>query len=449
MRRYHEEMLWPNVSTVKLTSTASQLVQKASEPALHLTSAGRAKTWRGDADTMCGDFEETRFDSNYPGQHRVDVSKITPDSNGVRQEGWRLVKPYWDPTTQVKVCAFDAQETPTTVKGGKTLDCGNPNAHSDAACGCGTDLRWCYGPGTTTAILGDLREQLGRAVDEVTTGGKAYTDLLLSTSAWETGRIAYWKKWISVNVSINGAFVLSDLTETIPDKGFTDTVWTKVDRGATHAGVTTLPAYLLRFQTNRGRANRFRINFLCEQFVPPSQLTDEPPACQLQGTDLQQRCNCRYCHATLEPMAAHWATFSEAGTTLQKDNPLFPLTNPSCVKAKPSASCSRFYVTQSDAHNAGSLLAYQYADTYPQIQTNIDGGPRALAQSIIDSGEFARCAVKRAFFQFMRRDMHVSGTQTDELELLNQLADGFKDSGYSFPWLVQQIVKLPAYAEAR
>jgi hypothetical protein len=453
MRKYHENMLWPNVSAARLTSISSQLSIKSGEPALHLTSTGREKTWRGANDTICGDFQETRFlPEADPGNpvYKVDVSQLQPDASGVRQDGWRLVAPYWDPANPVKVCAFDAQATPTVTKANKTLQCGNPSAHGDPSCGCGADLHWCYGPANVTsqAILSDMREQLDRAVDAVTTGGAPYTDLLLNTTAWENGRLAFFKRWLSTNVNISGTVDFPDLTETIPDKPFTDTTWTQIDRGPDHAGVTTLPAYLLRFQTNRGRANRFRINFLCEQFVPPDTLSDTQ-GCVNQGTDLQQRCNCRYCHATVEPMAAHWATFSEAGTTLQKGNPLFPTKNPSCVSANPSAFCSRFYVTQSDAHNAGSMLAYQYADLYPTVQSHIDGGPRLLARTTIDAGDFASCAVKRLFLQFIGREMHVAGSTSEELGLMTQLAAGFKTAQYSFPWLVQQVVSLPQYKRAR
>ena len=42
-----------------------------------------------------------------------------------------------------------------------------------------------------------------------------------------------------------------------------------VEAGPAHAGVLTSPAYLLRFQTHRARANRFHVSFLCQPFVAP------------------------------------------------------------------------------------------------------------------------------------------------------------------------------------
>ena len=48
-----------------------------------------------------------------------------------------------------------------------------------------TRTEFCYGPRALVAlpILDGLREQLNRKVDEVTTGGKPYTDLLLSKTS--------------------------------------------------------------------------------------------------------------------------------------------------------------------------------------------------------------------------------------------------------------------------
>ena len=37
--------------------------------------------------------------------------------------------------------------------------------------------------------------------------------------------------------------------------------WRVIERKGVHAGLLTLPAYTMRYQTNRGRANRFRITF--------------------------------------------------------------------------------------------------------------------------------------------------------------------------------------------
>ena len=69
---------------------------------------------------------------------------------------------------------------------------------------------------------------------------------------------------------------------------FGDDTWAPVDRKGLHAGVLTLPGYLLRFQTDRGRANRMRITMTCEYFVPPAKM-EPAPGCQPDGNDLTKR----------------------------------------------------------------------------------------------------------------------------------------------------------------
>ena len=458
MRGYHERMFWPNITNVQLSAVNALLTLKVGEVAYSLASAARRRTFRGDPDAVstlgaqCGDYEQTHFLAD--GLFRPDPAFIHSEVNAggvtIYQEGWRLVEPYWAPGTQVKVCAFDAQETPSYLAGSKTIGCNETVGNSHKDCGCGPNLKFCYGPNALVQqqILVSAREQLGRSVDEVTVGGKPYSDLLLSTKAYENGALSNWKQTLAPNLSLARIYALPDPLEEVPTKAFTDTTWTQIERGPMHAGVVTLPGYLLRFQTNRGRANRFRIDFECEFFVPPATLTRQD-GCKDQGTDLTQRCSCQYCHQTLEPHAAHWGQFAEAGTTLLSNTALFPRINPSCVGSS-SAFCSRFYVTAPDADTPGSLISYQYANTaHPEVRANIAAGPRALAQQIIGDGTFDRCAVKKAFSYLVKRDMHTAGDQTDEVDLMTKLASGFGANGRSFPWLIEQVVELPQYRRIR
>ena len=459
-RRTHEDMFWPNVSNVRLNNTNSALTTKADEPAWSIASTSRRKGFRGDPDVVttadgkqCGDFEQTHF---LPGPDKKPdpayVHTSTMGSVTVRQEGWRMVAPYWAPGTPIKVCAYDAQETLTATLNGNQVSCGDASTNSKTECGCGPNLQFCFGPTSivAAAITASMREQLNRVVDTVTTGGKPYTDLLLARKVMVNGPLAFWKKHLASNYSLNRVYSVPDPTEPLPEMDFTDTTtWQTIDRGSDmHAGALTTAAYLLRFQTNRGRANRMRIDFECESFVPPAQLTQQP-GCALSGTDLTGRCSCQYCHQQLEPLAAHFGQFSEAGTTLMTDLTRFPRKSTACVNSN-STMCNRYYVVNDEGDNPGALLPYQYADAqHPEIGPALAGGPRTRAQEIIDSGAFARCTVKRTFGLLMKRDMRVVGDQTDELGLLTTLSDGFKTNGYSYPWLVQQVVSRPEYGSQR
>ena len=450
MRRYHEAMFWPNVTPIKLRPTSIVLTKAKTETAWRVSAAGRNNLYRGNADVDCGSFEQKFFDPAFPGEFRPDPAHIQTDAQGNKQEGWRNVAPYWDPQNPIPVCAFDAQEVDSVKIKGKTATCNTPAGVASPECGCGKGLEYCYPAGTIVdnVVKSAMREQLDLLVDEAATGSLPYTDLILTTKAKENGPLAFWKKNLATNYSTSLTFNVPDPQEPILDKAYTDQTWTEVDRGGKHAGVLTLPAYLLRFQTNKARANRFRIDFTCQYFVPPAEL--KPAAgCDPVAEDITQRCNCQYCHQTLEPLAAYFGGFAESGTTIMTDKTLFPVTDTKCDSANPTAFCGRFYATQPDSHNAGTLLPFQFADTHPEYAPRIDAGPRELAQSIIDDGTFAQCTVKNLFYHFAGRDIRVEGAETDELELMGQLASGFAKNGYDMRWLVQQIVSLPQYRRVR
>jgi hypothetical protein len=442
MRAYHDALFWPNISTVRLTTGDLRLYGRADE-ALS-TAVGRPRRYRGGTnnDVTCdGAREQTEFDPAFPGQFRpINVPVVTEaDGNTYRQEGYRMVKPYWSPTTFVKVCAYDAQET---LKVGNQ-SCGEMGATGRAECGCGPSMKWCYGPTTIQELAMDLREQLARAVDEVTVGGKPYTDLLLGKREHASGRINFWKKNLAQMGPLRVSFNAPDV---VPKGGDVyDDAWSVTDRGPLHAGVLTLPAYLLKFQTNRGRANRFRIDFMNEYFVPPAQATPQA-GCSESDSDLTKRCICQYCHQKLEPMAAAFGRFLEAGSTPIVEGGKYAKINTACIGSTKD-ECTRFYVTK-PGPRAGWLLAYEFENDHPDYGPNIEAGPASIAKPIIESGTFARATVERLFLELMKREIRGAG-DGDERALLDELVNAFVQSGHSFPALVKRIVTLREYRSTR
>lgn len=456
MRRYHEELFWPNVTNVALNNVNAQLVTLTTPAAMSISSAGKRRQLRGLSDfstalgEQCGDFEQTQFTAGFvPATAGIRTAVV--NGTTVKQEGWRMVTPYWS-TTPVKVCAFDAMETASVTVGSATIACNTPEGDARPECGCGPNLRFCYGPTAQvrTVIQSAMREQLALMVDRVSTGGQPYTELLTSRAAPTTGPLVFWKKYLAPHLSYSRIVAMPDPAEPLAGADFADTTWREVDRGsALHAGVLTTPMYLLRFQTNRGRANRFRIDFECESFVPPSQLETPAAGCSDSTGDLTKRCTCRYCHRQLEPLASHWGPFSEAGTTLMSDLALFPRAKASCVNST-SAFCNRFYVTDDQADAPGALLPWQYADAqHPDITAALAAGPKGRVNAIVADGTFARCAVKRAWSYFMKRDMRLIGSEPDEAAAIATLTTGFTSNGYRLPWLIEQIVTQPAYRRVR
>lgn len=456
MRRYHEELFWPNVSNVALNNVNAQLVQLTGPDAWAISSTGKRRIFRGLADintvngVQCGDFEQTQFTAGFVPVATA-VRTVVVNGTTVKQEGWRMVTPYWS-TTPIKVCAYDAMETTSVTVSGRVIQCNSVDADARPECGCGPGLAYCYGPtaNVRTVIQQAMREQLNLMVDRVTTGGQPYTELITSRTAPTNGPLTFWKKNLAPHLSYSRIVALPDPNEPLTNATWSDATWRQVDRGsALHAGVLSTPAYLLRFQTNRGRANRFRIDFECESFVPPSQLETPAQGCSDSSGDLTKRCTCRYCHRQLEPLAAGFGNFAEAGTTLMTDLTMFPRTRASCVN-NGGTFCNRFYVTDDAADNPGALLPYQYADAaHADITSALAAGPRGRADAIIADGTFARCAVKRTWSYFMKRDLRVIGSDPDENATLATLTTGFTANGHSLPWLVEQIVSQPTYRRVR
>lgn len=467
MRRHHESFLWPNVSNVGVSDFTYQIAARGA-------ANGRAwargnMTWSRrqrnidavDPETgvrppfqYCGDFEQTEFDPAYPGEYRLlptPAGQTTP-----RIEGWRWVSPYWDPENPIKVCAFDAQET--EFPGGTTMVNGIPDTPRSCAdrsganhfsCGCGPNLRWCS-PGRTLfdgPVKDSMREQFGRMVDDATSTDRPYTDILLSKRVWENGPISWYTREFAPVTSPGQVFTAPEGEYPEQARAFVDDTWEVRERAGVHAGILTLPAYLLRFQTQRGRANRLLEAFACEPYVAPASLTPRP-GCSVDSEDLTQRCFCQSCHSALEPAAAAFGYFVEQGTTMATDPVLFPPVNEACIGSG-NAFCRRFYVTDRNSPAAGKLRAFEFEADHRDFPGIIEAGPAGLAQRLINDGTFARCTVRRLFTRLLKRDLLIDERDDRERELLEQLAGEFAASDFDFQALVERLVTLPEYRRAR
>ncbi|HIN85611.1 MAG TPA: hypothetical protein EYN06_03940 [Myxococcales bacterium] len=458
-RRFHEDLFWPAVTNVSIADVAVVLAPGKQGALYSVLGASRRKMWRkGSGSEICGNWKQEEFNSD-----GSPIPKIIENDNGgllYLQDGYVEVEPYWAPGTTVKVCAFDAQTAEVGLKG----PCNILRSKTDPKCGCGPNLRACYSAGTSPfsndgvvpTILRSLREQLLLVVDDYTSGGEAYSQLLTTKRTYWNGAIAHWKKYLAQMTNLNKTYNALDSSEAaLPEEiVFTDTNWQKSERADPHAGVVTLPAFTLRFQTNRGRANRFRVAFTSQYFVPPADPNDI--GCDPLAEDLTQRCVCRKCHQVLEPLAAYFGGVSEAGSSLIADEELFPHYSEICdptKNPKPPINCGRFYVTSPGSHNPGSLFPYQFADIddplHKTIAANLAAGPAAWGKVIIENGQFHSAIIRHLFRHLMGRNLILDPTRDDsELELLTDLTSQFKTHD-SFKSMVKTLVMLPQYRRVR
>jgi hypothetical protein len=230
-----------------------------------------------------------------------------------------------------------------------------------------------------------------------------------------------------------------------------DKSWQEIERSGAHAGFLTLPAYTLRFQTNRGRANRLRIALTGQYFQPPD--VADSDGCDPTSEDLSSRCVCRKCHEVLEPLAAYFGQVAEAGSAMLSSLTQEYATKSACNWAAGLSNgsfCNRFYtqvVANFDPdYEPYRLRSLEWAgDKYPEVQENFETGPVGLANWAIDGGLFARAMVRNLFAFLFHREMNLDpSSATSELELLDELATEFAAHD-NFAMLTKRLVTLPQY----
>lgn len=456
MRRYHELLLWPNPYGARMITQNFVLSTISMGGISHyfIPSVSRATAFRGgDGSHRCQDVHQDVLGWNADGSP-VCQAKGVDNLGAYCQEGYVDVHPYWEanPSTTIRVCAFDAQTTETYDFNGKATPCNQRFSNNEKECGCGPNLRFCMRYNNERDVWTEWREQLLRLVDDYTDGTRPYGEMLTTQRSYTNGRLDFQRKYFSAQTTYPRVYTQLGKADAplMQNPQWFDTQWVEVMREKPHAGILTLPAFLLRFQTNRGRANRFRIVFTGQYFQPPKPETED---CLEDGNDLTKRCTCRKCHSVLEPLAAHFGNFAEAGST-----PLdgFATSYPSSTACREgdvepnTGFCNRFYAMVRDVKDPDiklwKLLALEWADSeHPKVQENFDSGPAGIVAWAKASGAFYRATVKNLFKFLMKREMILTpGAADSEDQLLEQLSSEFQ-AHESIKELTKSIVQLPQY----
>ena len=161
VRRTFQVQLWSSLDAVDLLIASHNRLAYVSSTQMYYQNNSRRK-YRGDNQYTCLDQLQTEYDAQ---GHPVPIQTVADaDCRDVGfgegtcvQEGYELVTPFWDPTIQVKVCAFDAQAMTTGLTG---ANCDIYNS-ADRGCGCGPNLRRCMRENET----GDIRQALLSALE--------------------------------------------------------------------------------------------------------------------------------------------------------------------------------------------------------------------------------------------------------------------------------------------
>ncbi len=442
IRRHHRDLLWPSTEALDVLSAASALLIPASFYSAEGDPNRQFLLFTGFYErgglVPCND-EPAAWDD--------DGNLIFEDMpDGTRREGYVMVEPYWAPGTEIKVCALEARIAPMSEDG---LDCATAQGMASGRCGCGPDLQRCADFAAVTRITQSLQDQLLRMVEAPIDEGRPYTDMLLGAEEIVDGALVHYYKYLTP-MGIDPIIQVPPVdVAALPDIPFTDRTWHTVERSSPlHSGILTSMSFLLRFQTGRARANRYHIAFLCDPFVAPdSPLPSAEDECSGEP-NLRERCGCNYCHSRLEPAAAWWGRFADAGTLLLDDES-FPTYLRRCAECARDPGrpcdfiCQRFYVSEIGHEKqepyAGVLKSYEWRDAGEVAR--VEAGPAGLVQQSIDDGTLASCTAEQLFTRLYKRPP----TADEKLRELPRFARAFAESDYDFKALVRALVVDPAY----
>ncbi len=369
-----------------------------------------------------------------------------------RREGFRRMKHYWSKTTEIRTCAYEAQERESSVYSG------SPCAGStlrDSSCGCGPGGLYCMPavgfnaplPSRTEYLIRSaLNEEPLRIVSSVIQRNEDYFEIFTTRRSFVTGPLAflYKNQLPSVQGLELGAPAPKD---TLPNVAYDDLAFHEYVRDAEHAGVLTTPAYLGRFPTWRARVSQFRSAFMCRPFTPGSASLPSPDDPCTREPNLGRRCGCKNCHSAIEPMTAYFGRWAERSAKYLSPRE-FPAFDPYCQQCALTGQgctprCRTQYVVDTvdanGARYAGTLRGYLYRAK--EEETHIDEGPAGLVASAIVSGELQKCTVRSTWTKLLGRPMSDAemGSTLDDLVLR------FDGSHHSYRELVRAIVTSPAY----
>jgi hypothetical protein len=442
--RFHRSLFWNNLSNIALFSARTKLylgqgdVFYRSALSLFLRGDISDKTGYNNIDCLDEPAEFTNDGSI--------VQKLQPD--GTMREGWVYVTPHWDPTTPIKVCALDAQEAEYGHTGAA---CNTPAAYEDAGCGCGPNLNRCNTkdadgePKLRDAIAKDLNLRVRYIIEQ----DRPWTELLTDTPLFVNGPMTHFLKY-QAGLDAGLSFTPHPVPQSmLPDIPYTETdTWVEISLDSGHSGVLTSPAFLLRFQTNRARANKYYMDFLCAPLIAPAGGLPASSDEEAMEPDLQKRPGCNYCHARLEPTAAYWGRWVQRGTGFL-NHLSFPSFSAACEQcALNTGTCEgcEQYTTQSFSPSEAEYFGYLQSFTFLKEQhiSHPNDGPKVLVYRSMVDNRLPTCITRKVATLLFGR----SALPMEESWLVD-VAHEFVTQGYSFRSLVKTLILSDMYRSVR
>ncbi|MCA9581680.1 MAG: hypothetical protein KC416_07780 [Myxococcales bacterium] len=447
LRDYHRGLLWPSLDKDLQNSlfVSQRIVDKYVGGDIYW-SFGASAHYRNVFPLRCANIEQTEFDEDgrpvpiFEGDEIP--AKACPDGDCV-QEGWVWVTPWWAPDTQIKVCAFDAQEHAV----GQNGSCDNFTSR-DPGCGCGPNLERCVDLQRADEVAESLEEEPLRTFEDVIVSRRPYLDAFTTNDVFiNRDTVRYYKYQSHTNTNTGRNIAMSKPLPELPWSEPRDK-WVRYERDGVHSGVLTSLAFLVRFGAHRGRVNKLYTTFLCRPF-PPAGVPENGDPCS-QNPDLSERCGCSSCHSTIEPATVHFGRWETQDTFGYLDPEKYPVFSPVCAVCLGSffcpSECREYYVSQASTTDetlledwAGhlSVAAFRSEDELAAL----DRGPAGILTDPNNLVSFEYCTVETLAQRLWNRPL----TEGERDRWLPDMASRFSEEGQDYLWLLQALLQDERY----
>lgn len=352
------------------------------------------------------------------------------------------VEPWWAPGTSIPAIGDVATENAVGI-GGEDCARNRSSFRGIEGCGCGPNLIYCVqrpiGEEGDYYIPDSLRrhvhEEPARLFEHIVANDRPFSDLVVGdyTVVTRTLRMAYMRQ---ARMTPDNAFM--DANEWWRDYASEPNRWREVraedihpqllaDRnysfdprvetgrplGIPAAGVLTTIVANEAWPRERVRAANWIRAFACREFAPPASDVSFPPYERDPGTEGP----CLHCHQVIDPAAMHFKRMFDVGALIAGatdrwsinggvHGATFRLNNH--ARGAMIADTLMTPVTQEllDSNSDARFLDFMPAGTR-LFGVEGDGtiGPLGFGRALVSSGEFDRCAVRRAYQRFGGRDL--------------------------------------------
>lgn len=297
----------------------------------------------------------------------------------------KLVRPYWNPAVEIKIC----QDV-------------------DLPANCGENLGLCLPP--TGSYVNDISYAFtiepGVMAAKIIADERSWGDLVTTTQGVVNGPLAdVMRRFATTMLAVfpPGSYPTRNTDPVFTSADPTNLKsWHWIERGPGHAGIFTTPAFHRTTNGWRAKANRTMQSLLCREF----KAADGSVPVTSDETDLTKKPYCSQCHITLEPMARFFSRWPDVGN----DN-------------------NFFYDVDSPKDPNGAFNGKAGSDT------------PGFGAIVADMDAYSQCAVEKAF-------KFVVGRQMNAYELENYLPplmSKFKSNGKRVFPIMRDIIESPVF----